>query len=36
MWKFIYGLATLKIGEDDSFKGIDKDEGEVEKKVEEA
>ena len=25
MWKLIYGLATLKVGEKDTFKGIYKD-----------
>ena len=26
MWKIIYGLATLKQGQEDPFKGIDKEE----------
>ena len=30
MWKFIYGLATLKLGQEDLFKEIDKGEGEGE------
>ena len=37
MWKIIYGLATLKKGEEDPFKGTDKEEQkkEEEKKEEE-
>ena len=35
MWKIIYGLATLKQGEEDPFKGTDKDEEKKEDKEEE-
>ena len=33
MWKIIYGLETLKQGQEDPFKGIDKDEEETNKKL---
>ena len=35
MWKIIYGLATLKQGQDDPFKGTDKEEEKKEDKEEE-
>ena len=31
-WKFIYGLATLKPGQEDSFKDIDQGEAKEEEK----
>ena len=35
MWKIIYGLATLKQGQEDPFKGTDKEEEKKEDKKEE-
>ena len=34
MWKLIYELATIKVGEEDPFKGRDNEGGKVEKDVE--
>ena len=36
MWKIIYSLENLKQGQEDPFKGTDKDEEETEKKEEKA
>ena len=36
MWKIIYGLATPKQGEEDPFKGIDKEEEKKEDKKKES
>ena len=35
MWKIIYGLATLKQGEEDPFQGTNKEEEKIENKEEE-
>ena len=35
MWKVIYGLATLKLGQEDLFKDIDKCEEQEDKQEEE-